>query len=352
MSTFHVGLIFCFLSSQFFHHPRAQTIIVHFPVNEPTFPIWNFSPTVFKWKFLEIAFPMTVLPKGDRADFVQEGGLDLPYWTMILAICALVDESKCLDIPIWEFWIKMVHIPFWPWCVSGYCVSCLSCASRLSWNSVHDSCGCQLWCWWSLLSEYSTRSWSILHNVASEDDSNEALTPNSLDDKDPSMTQSELFCPYSLLLRSPLFSDFSQLPCQYFLKFFPFFGAFASGLFFASGIGINLTKLQWLNELIPFADMWSSWHLCWSCASQYCGRFLRGNLLMFYKALLLASEFPTSYECFHGVFKFIIIWFDEEDTTLLWILWNLSVHPTILNLHQRSNDLQYVSPTSHLKLCR
>ena len=32
----------------------------------------------------------------------------------------------------------------------------------------------------------------------------EALTPNSWDDKDPSMTRNETFCPYSLLLRSPL----------------------------------------------------------------------------------------------------------------------------------------------------
>ena len=34
------------------------------------------------------------MPKDDRTDFAQEERLDLPYWTMILAICVVVDESK------------------------------------------------------------------------------------------------------------------------------------------------------------------------------------------------------------------------------------------------------------------
>ena len=38
---------------------------------------------------------MIVVPKDDRTDFVQEERLGLPYWTMILAICVVVDESKC-----------------------------------------------------------------------------------------------------------------------------------------------------------------------------------------------------------------------------------------------------------------
>ena len=46
---------------------------------------------------------MTVLPKDDRTDFAQEERLGFPYWTMIWAICVVVDESKCLEIPIWEF---------------------------------------------------------------------------------------------------------------------------------------------------------------------------------------------------------------------------------------------------------
>ena len=62
--------------------------------------------------FSHIAFPIIVLPKDDRTDSVQEEQLGLPYWTMILAICVVVDESKCLDIPVWEFSIICEHLPF------------------------------------------------------------------------------------------------------------------------------------------------------------------------------------------------------------------------------------------------
>ena len=46
------------------------------------------------------------------ADFVQEERLDLPLWTMIWAIRVVVDESKYLDIPIWDFSIIWEHLPF------------------------------------------------------------------------------------------------------------------------------------------------------------------------------------------------------------------------------------------------
>ena len=51
-------------------------------------------------------------PKDDHTDFVQEERLGLPYWTMISAICVVVDESKCLDTPILEFKIICEHLPF------------------------------------------------------------------------------------------------------------------------------------------------------------------------------------------------------------------------------------------------
>ena len=45
------------------------------------------------------------------------------------------------------------------------------------------------------------------------------------------------------------------------LSFCP--AAFASSIYIAWGIGINLcTKLWWINELIPSPAMWSSWSLC------------------------------------------------------------------------------------------
>ena len=88
--------------------------------------------------------------------------------------------------------------------------------------------------------------------------------------------------------------------------------------FNAWGIGINLCTKWWrLSEFIPFAAMWSSWYRCGipsnriltdSLAStiqadlvlfsQCCCKFHGGNLLVLYKALVLASEFPTFYERF------------------------------------------------------
>ena len=50
------------------------------------------------FKLKELTFPMIVLPKDDRTDFVQKGQLGLPSWTMILANCVSVDVSKYLDI--------------------------------------------------------------------------------------------------------------------------------------------------------------------------------------------------------------------------------------------------------------
>ena len=66
---------------------------------------WKLSPNRISIGFFKLPFhnSITVVPKDDHTDFVQDERLDLPYWTMILAICVVVDESECLDIPIWEF---------------------------------------------------------------------------------------------------------------------------------------------------------------------------------------------------------------------------------------------------------
>ena len=50
-----------------------------------------------------IVMHIIVLPEDDRTDFAQEERLGLPCWTMISAICVLVDISKYLDIPIFFF---------------------------------------------------------------------------------------------------------------------------------------------------------------------------------------------------------------------------------------------------------
>ena len=68
-----------------------------------------------------IAFPMIVLLKDDRTNSFQEERLGLPYWTMILAICVLVDVSNYLDILIWGWCIFHSDLG-----ISWYCVGCLS----------------------------------------------------------------------------------------------------------------------------------------------------------------------------------------------------------------------------------
>ena len=102
LSSFHIGSIFWFFPANLMSSTYTDKNNPFFTVYEKAFPIGNLSPNVFQQGFLKIAFPMIVLPKDDHTAFVQEERLGLPYWTMILAICVVVDESKCLDIPIWE----------------------------------------------------------------------------------------------------------------------------------------------------------------------------------------------------------------------------------------------------------
>ena len=83
-----------------------------FTMYKETFPIWKPFPNRAAIGFSQIAFPIIVLPK----DSVQEERLGLQYWTMIQAICVVVDEFKSLDIPIFEFSIILEHLP----CSPGY----------------------------------------------------------------------------------------------------------------------------------------------------------------------------------------------------------------------------------------
>ena len=78
-------------------------------------PIWKPFPNRAAIGFSQIALPIKVLPKDDHVDSAQEEQLGLRYWTMIWAICVVVDESKCLDIPISEFSILLKHPPFFNW---------------------------------------------------------------------------------------------------------------------------------------------------------------------------------------------------------------------------------------------
>ena len=83
-------------------HPHTQTRITLLDGVRIDIPNLESSPSHASIAFSQIAFPITVLPKDDHTDSFQEERLDLSYWTMIHAICE-GDESKCLDIPIWNF---------------------------------------------------------------------------------------------------------------------------------------------------------------------------------------------------------------------------------------------------------
>ena len=83
----------------------ARVVVIVFVVEFP-------SPFLCIWRYT--LYTMKVLPKDDRINSVQEERLGLQYWTMNLAICIVVDESKCLDIPILESSIIWEHLPFLP----------------------------------------------------------------------------------------------------------------------------------------------------------------------------------------------------------------------------------------------
>ena len=84
-------------------HPHTQIRIILFHDVQRDIHNLEFSPSHVSIGFSQIAFPIIVMPKDDRTDSAQEERLGLQYWTMILAICVVVDESKCLDTPILVF---------------------------------------------------------------------------------------------------------------------------------------------------------------------------------------------------------------------------------------------------------
>ena len=129
-----------------------------------TFPIWKPSPNRTSIGFSQCLSHNS--PARGWPYRFQEERLDLPYCTMILTTCVVVDESKCLDIPIWEFSIILEHFPFFLG-ISTYCISCLSCAPWQSGDDIHDFCCRHLWCWWSLFCKYCIRSRVIFHDVVS-----------------------------------------------------------------------------------------------------------------------------------------------------------------------------------------
>ena len=191
-----------------FYHPHTQTRITLFHRVRIIIFIWKPSPSHVSIGLSQIAFPTIVLLKDARTNSFQEERLGLPYWTMIWAICVVVDESMCLDILTLEFSVILKHLRFLP----GY-------KQILRQLLVLRTLAVWKWYPWFLRLSFVTvinpalnhcvRDWIISYNVTSEYDS--ALiflkfwvsTPNSRDDRCPLMMQSALFSLLSLLQRSP-----------------------------------------------------------------------------------------------------------------------------------------------------
>ena len=111
LSSFHIGLMFCFFPASLM--PSTYTDKKNpFHGVRRSIPNWKPFPKRTSFELSQISFPITVLPEGDRTNSFREERLGLPYWTMILTICVVVDESKCLDIPICEFSIILEHLLF------------------------------------------------------------------------------------------------------------------------------------------------------------------------------------------------------------------------------------------------
>ena len=112
LSTFNIGSRCCFFPANFSSHSHTQIRIILFHDERRDIPNLEFSPIHVSIGFSQIAFPIIVQPKDDHTDSFQVERLGLPYWTMILAICVVVVESKCLDTPILEFPTICEHLPF------------------------------------------------------------------------------------------------------------------------------------------------------------------------------------------------------------------------------------------------
>ena len=85
-------------SNPFLCHPRFQTgidLAVDAQIGIPNSVLFLI---LVQMELLQIVFPTIFRQMGDHTDFVQVGRLGLQCWTKMLAICVVVDGSKCLDI--------------------------------------------------------------------------------------------------------------------------------------------------------------------------------------------------------------------------------------------------------------
>ena len=175
-----------------------------------------------------------------------------------------VDESKYRDIPIFEFWKKCSkHLPFLLECKQIlHPLLVLHILVALIWHplllrlSFVTLMILALWILRKIQNHLSQCRQGVQLGLYISDFCL-VPTPNSWDDRCPLTTQKCTFLPFVLAssITSFLFLTFVSCHARIFSSFSHFLStaAFASGIFIAWGIGINLcTRLQWFNELIPF----------------------------------------------------------------------------------------------------
>ena len=203
--------------------------------------------------------------KGWPYIFRSRGTTGSSNWTMILAICVVVDESKCLDTPILEFSTICEHLPF------------LLCKLTLRLLLVHRNQA--IWRWSPWFWRLSFEMMMILVQWILRKTPNRlspchfgeqldlcifgALPPIQRfpNDMCPSMMQNEPDVLASSITCFLLLS-FVKFHAGIFSNFSPSLStaAFAAGIFIAWGTGTNLsTKLQCWNVLSPFPATWSQW---------------------------------------------------------------------------------------------
>ena len=95
-SIFHVGL-------------HAQTRIILSLLTKKHSQFGTFTLPCTKKELSRITFPNLVQQTDDRTDFAQEERLDLPNWTMIWAIRALVNVSKYMNILTLELTVMVLR---------------------------------------------------------------------------------------------------------------------------------------------------------------------------------------------------------------------------------------------------
>ena len=323
MSTFHVGLTFCFFTAKFI--PSTYTdirnnLLLVWQRSNPSFKLF---PNHVPKELSQIALAIIAPAKRWPCRFISRrttGSSILDHDFGHLSFGRRIPISGHSEFG--SSFQTLMHLPFSPK-YAGILHLLLALRTLAIWYKVHEFCGWHLRCWWSLL-----------HNTAYDAGSSFTMQPWSktlplcfwllkFQLRILEKTEIHQWRKMNVSAIVPCFfyhffliSDFRQLPCQNFLQFFPVF-LFCrlciwtfSCLKHRNKIMHHVPMTQWIHSFcidVILMRFVSSSFSPWSRAfvginntsvfrlSQHCGWFHHCSLLVFCKALL-ASELPTFYE--------------------------------------------------------